>query len=120
MEPKIEVGQSTITVHYKLVWPDGEKYAFFAEPVTPDVADVYGTINSDYTFVGITYPERKCYPFLSGTRIPQEVIQEKLDIGIRLASLLYAILPKLTLIAPADDIVKLATEWKTSNPYVSF
>ena len=120
MEPTVKVGQSTITVHYKFTWDDGERYAFFAEPVSPDVADVYGSINSDYTFIGITYPERKCYPFVSGLVLPQSLIQDKLDIDARLASLLHAIMPKLTLIAPADEIIALATEWKENNPYVSF
>jgi hypothetical protein len=115
MEPTISVGQSTIVIHYKLTWPDGEKYAFFAAPVSPDVAEVYGTITPDYTFICVTYPERKCYPFLAGSILPEAFIREKLDVSGRLASLLYAIMPKLTLIAPADDIVALAGQWKTDN-----
>lgn len=120
MEPKIIVAQSQIVVHYKLAWDDGERYTFFTMPVSPGVADLYGSINADYAFIGITFPARSVYPFVSGVQIPRDFIREKLDVDIRTAGLLAAIMPKLTAVAPADDIVTLATAWKVSNPYVKF
>ena len=120
MEPTIKTGQNSIVIHYRLDWPDGERYSFSVEPVTPDVGNVYGSLNENYSFVTMTYPQHTSFPFVAGVFQAFDFIKTHLDLDERTASLMTALMPKLTLLPPADDLVKLATDWKSKNPYVQF
>lgn len=108
----ITVGYNTLIVYYRLDFPALDPVIVSAEPLKPVVArDVLGNYTESYTMVSMFYPAGYSYPFLAGNRPSVAFLQEHLGVDAVTASLLRAIMPELTTIAPADDIVERANEW---------
>ena len=113
----LQNAEDYLTVHYRLEFPDGERYAFAVEPVSPDVGrQIYGSINENYSFIIITYPERSVYPFLQGIQPQPDFIKDKMGVSDRTASFLSAIMSTLTFVVPADTLQDVADGWYQRNP----
>jgi hypothetical protein len=115
--PKVLTGQDTLIVFYRFLWENGEQFCFAVSPLQPEVArEVIGTLSEDYSLVIPIIPAGKAWAFLRGYIIPEDYIRTSCFLDARTASLLFALMPSLTQVRPADDLLDLAIAWRNAHP----
>ena len=118
MPTTIFTDESNLAVFYRLSVPGPRTIIFYAIALTPDIgSQIIGTVNEDYTLIGTLMPKGYPAPFLQGYAPTVDYVAGVLNIDYDTASLMAALIPRLSLIPPADDLLAIAESWaRTYTP----
>lgn len=109
--PDIRVGESNLTIGYSVMPGDGTRYIWIVTIISPDMAtNVLRGITPNYVLVAPVSPPGRAYPFLRGVAQAWGYVREKTQLGPHDAKMLAYMLPVITRMPPADDVLAAAME----------
>lgn len=108
----ISTGESYITIFYRLTLPDGMRLVVAATPLDDETGQrVIGFGDASYALITPLEPKGIATLFLKNIFLSPDFVRERTGLPPLQADLLAYLLPKLTALAPADDIADAADEW---------
>lgn len=112
MPTTIITGEANIAVSYRLNFPNGQRFKVMAIPLdTRTATQVLGSVTEDYTLIVPLRPPGIAWPFLREFKPQASYVQSHTGIQGAFLGLLTLLIPILTTIPPADDILTLAEDW---------
>jgi len=118
MSGTIFTDESNLALFYRISVPGPKTIIFYAIPLTPEIgSQIIGTVNEDYTMVGTLMPMGRPACFLQSYAPSIDYVQSALQIDYESASLMAALIPRLTNIPPADDLLAIAEAWAEAQPH---
>ena len=112
MPVTVSTGESNICVFYRFDFPNGSRLKIAAVPLDDKVSrEVLGNVTENYTLIIPLHPRGMAWPFLAGFQPRPSYVTQYLDYDGDLLDLITLLIPELTKIPPADDLLDIAQVW---------
>ena len=113
---KIKVAMSTIAMYYRITTDNQNTYIFFASPLEDVIAEeVLLRHSEEYTLLWLVNHVSIPHYFLRGVNTSEEFVSSTTGLEGEALSLFTYLVPHLTKLSPADDIIAEVEKWQTLN-----